>query len=291
VGCWGWWETALSASACEARGCCYEPADDTLNGCYYPAANLAQITTVHVVQGCHLDVGFIKTATDIVNLWYNATNTVYTGRVACRLGDSFLALVTLCRFDEYFPLAYEVGSTLATWSNSTARLNFTAQSWLVSLYLDCPGNMGLNCPNASALAQFHAAVTAGYITWHAFPFNSEPEFYDSSMFGFGVDLTHKLDELFGLPNKTVMSQRDVPGMSRSVIPTLLSRGVTTISVGVNGGSTPPNVPSAFLWHDPPSNRSIHALYLNGGYGGVGFIPGYHQPTIIPGFSHALIVAW
>ena len=31
-----------------------------------------------------------------------------------------------------------------------------------------------------------------------------------------------------------MSQRDVPGMTRSVIPLLLASGVTAITVGVNG---------------------------------------------------------
>jgi hypothetical protein len=29
------------------------------------------ITTVHVVQGCHLDVGFIKSSADIINLWFD----------------------------------------------------------------------------------------------------------------------------------------------------------------------------------------------------------------------------
>lgn len=33
----------------------------------------------------------------------------------------------------------------------------------VSLFLDCPEGMGLHCPNASAIAQFEAAVKAGDI--------------------------------------------------------------------------------------------------------------------------------
>ena len=37
----------------------------------------------------------------------------------------------------------------------------------------------------------------------------------------GIRLTHALDAKFGLPPKTTLSQRDVPGMSRSVIPELV----------------------------------------------------------------------
>lgn len=150
----------LSPSQCEARGCCWDPSLDTLNWCYFPSANLANVSVVHVIQGCHLDVGFIHTAPDIVNLW----------------------------FDEYFPLAFEVGAELDSWANSTARLKFTAQSWLVSLYVNCPPILGLHCPNASALAQFHDAVAKGYITWHAVPFNMQPEFMDASLMAFAVEL-------------------------------------------------------------------------------------------------------
>ena len=59
VSCMGWWERWLNGTECEARGCCFAPSLDTLNWCYYPIANTAEITTVHVVQGCHLDVGFM----------------------------------------------------------------------------------------------------------------------------------------------------------------------------------------------------------------------------------------
>ena len=89
---------------------------------------------------------------------------------------------------------------------------------------------------------------------------------DPSLIQFGIDLTHDLDAKYGLRNKTVLSQRDVPGMTRSIIPTLLSRGVTAVTVGVNGGSTPPNLPHAFRWRDPASNSSVRGMYLWGGYG-------------------------
>lgn len=47
------------------------------------------------------------------------------------------------------------------------------QSWLVSLYLDCPTGMGLHCPTAPAVAAFRAAVEAGDVYWHAMPHNAQ----------------------------------------------------------------------------------------------------------------------
>lgn len=47
----------------------------------------------------------------------------------------------------------QVGRVLRN-SNGTARLKFTTQSYLVSLYLDCPPGMGLHCPDAQAIDHF-----------------------------------------------------------------------------------------------------------------------------------------
>ena len=56
------------------------------------------------------------------------------------------------------------------------------QSWLVNTYRHCAATKvnikgpdfpsDLICPNASALADFAAAVKRGDIGWHAFPFNA-----------------------------------------------------------------------------------------------------------------------
>jgi hypothetical protein len=90
-------------------------------------------------------------------------------------------------------------------------IQFTAQSWLVQLFLTCPPQYeaeGVICPNVSAVAQFKEAVASGFITWHAFPFNGEAELADVNLFQFGLEMTHALDDLLGVPRKTVMSQRD-----------------------------------------------------------------------------------
>jgi hypothetical protein len=122
----------------------------------------------------------------------------------------------------------------------------------------------LHCPNETALQAFTDAIQRGDISWHAFPFNAgnfisstnsnyaESETMDPSLFLYGVSMAHQLvskypriypnfkDQQFGKPPKTVMSQRDVPGLTRSVIPLLNQAGVQAITVGVNGNFFPTN---------------------------------------------------
>jgi hypothetical protein len=68
--------------------------------------------------------------------------------------------------------------------------------------------------------------------------------------------THALDDLFKVPHKTVISQRDVPGVTRAVIPLMKKAGVLAFSEGVNGQVQPPSVPNIFNWTDPLSGESI-----------------------------------
>lgn len=80
-----------------------------------------------------------------------------------------------------------------------------------------------------------------------------PCVYEPTLMQAGIQMTHDLDARFGLPPKHTLSQRDVPGMTRSVIPILKAYGVDAISVGANDGSTPPNVPDvkgARDWTNP-----------------------------------------
>lgn len=70
--------------------------------------------------------------------------------------------------------------------------------------------------------------------WHAFPHNAEPVLMSNYSLSFGFKLTHDLDDRFNLPRKTVLSQRDVPGMTRGLIPVLAANGIIGISEGSNG---------------------------------------------------------
>lgn len=81
--------------------------------------------------------------------------------------------------------------------------------------------------------------------------------------------------------------RDVPGMTRSVIPLLNKVGVRAITVGVNGGSSPPAVSSAFIWKDVQSGFDILAMWHPGGYGGIDL----SDCVIVKGLPDALAFAF
>ena len=66
-------------------------------------------------------------------------------------------------------------------------------------YLECPLGLGLHCPNATQVADFKAAVTAGDITWHAFPHNAELETMDPALIEAGLALTWSTDDALGVP--------------------------------------------------------------------------------------------
>ena len=157
------------------------------------------------------------------------------------------------------------------------------------MMLNCPPNVegGLVCPTAAQIANLTLAINKGFITWHAFPFNSEYELYSPTMLSASIARCHSLDDFFGQPRKATASQRDVPGTTRSAIPALLSSGVTVFSNGVNGASTPPFVPRAFVWSDATSGKTLPTLIHPYGYGGIDF----EDAVIVPGLSHALVFAW
>lgn len=115
-------------------------------------------------------------------------------------------------FDVFFPGAVALSSELRR-AGDEKRLRWMTQSWLVALYLDCPRAElpVLHCPNASAVADFEAAVHRGDIWWHAFPHNAELAAAGSGMIKAGLELTHALDRRFNLAPKMTLSQRDVPG--------------------------------------------------------------------------------
>eukprot|EP01147_Barroeca_monosierra_P009254 gene9254-1533_t len=258
-GAWMW----DSKQECEARECVWEPSDKTLNWCIYNATWEYRIETVHLVQGCHFDAGFADTVDHIVQRWFGFFDDAY-----------------------YTGLELEKNHT-----DPSAQLRFTAQSWVIWLYLHCPSDLNLTCPDSAALRRFNTSVSKGWITWQAFPFDAELELLSTTTIRLAIELTHAVDAYFGVTRKTVLSQRDVPGISRAALSPLANSGIRAVSVGTNGGSTPPNVPRVFIWKDDMSNASMLTMYLTGGYGGIRNIPGVFVPTVVPGSTHAMVVAW
>lgn len=224
----------------------------------YPA-----IKYVHVINSCHLDIGFVKSSADIINLY----------------------------FDHHFPLAASVGNELRSGvpGFTDTRLNFMFQSWVIDLYFDCPPGMGLHCPSVDNMTVVRRAIEKGDITWHAFPHNAQLEIMGKSLIKAGLMMTRQLDYLFAQNPKRVLSQRDVPGMTRALIPLLKSQYVTAISIGANGGSTPPDLPPCFVWADAQTNSSILGLFTWPGYGSLPVSS--QKPCIVDGLEHALVYNW
>jgi hypothetical protein len=82
---------------------------------------------------------------------------------------------------------------------------------LVHLYLNCPNNTKIECPNERELSEFKKAIEIGDISYHCFPFNSQIEILDESLLEFGLKMSHDLDIKFNFTKKIVFGQRDVPG--------------------------------------------------------------------------------
>ena len=222
----GW--TGISKDMCTSRGCCYSTMGTP--ECFYSTSG-KEIKKVHIIMANHFDAGFTSSTTSVINKYFN----------------------------DYFPTAAAVGELLS--KNKTIgapQMKWMTQSYLISLYLSCPKNMGLMCPTETEISIFKNAISKGWITYHAFPTNAELAAMNPEMIKAGFDLTHSIDLLLGVSNKTVLSQRDVPGVPRSSIRLLKSKGIATYSIGGNGRCNPPNVPQAFIWKDGSSIDNVTA---------------------------------
>lgn len=244
-----------------------------------------QIKNVHLIFMNHLDVGY-----------------------SLNLLPGYLVDVLNAYFNVYFPRAILIAGQLKMLKYVETFI-YTTHPWLVSMYLDCPPNLVLSgrklkCPSASAVEDFKAAILSGYITWHAGPMNMEYEMIDQSMAEFAIQLSIDLDKRFGISRKyRTVSQRDVPGTTKAVIPILEKMGVAALSIGVNGATVPasvpqvlPNSPPVFMWKS--GNSSMLTFYHPDGYpnqyGSAPWMPGglsRKDCAIVPGLDTALCFAF
>ena len=212
---------------------------------------IPEIEEVHVVFMNHLDVG------------YNGINP----------STGFINNVLNKYFDEYFPRAVLLGEEIVSKQLDIGFI-YTTHPWLVYLYLNCPANFTLNnitlhCPSASEILSFESAIMKGYIHWHAGPMNMQMELMNERMLDIAKWIAMELDKKYkkDSPNRTrVWSQRDVPGMTKSVIKYFLESGIGAVSVGVNPDSSPPGVPKLFLWKENETDSDgVIAMWNKGGY--------------------------
>ena len=225
--------------------------------CACMLACVAAETTVHVVQTCHLDVGFCDTSAAILDRYHSYLLT------AAATADDF----------RNNPNA----------SIPTAGLVYTTHSYVVSLLFDCVPGMHYKCYNETEKGIVSKAIARGDIVLQAFPFNAETATLTEDLFVRSLNLTNTLTDHFGVPRSTTMTQRDVPGATRGIVPILSQHGVTAFSIGVNTASLPPALPRVFVWTDDASGSELITMLHPHGYGGVGKVDCIEAE----GFDHVL----
>ena len=242
------------------------PTDDPV----YP--NCTSSTIVHVVFSNHFDLGYRAYQPE--------------GDYAYQVMDQAINV--------WIPRALQYEKDMLAFNSSTNPHNdsfvWMTQPYILSNALDCPPNMNFTCLDRSTRAQLVDAMTRGAITWHAFPYNSEAELHSVDMFEAAIELSHSLSDQLGLPRPLTISQRDVPGTTKAIIPLLVKHGIRAFSIGANGWPTDAIQYGPILrWRttaDDPTQETL-MLYHPGRYGGILV----KDAIIVEGFPHILITDW
>jgi hypothetical protein len=208
------------------------PALLALQGSVTPPAPDPGVQRVLVMFKCHFDAGFADTQAAMVGRY----------------------------FTEYFPQAMALATQLRQSGNQ--RYVWTTGSWLLYEYLEQATPEQRKC--------MERAISDGDIAWHALPFTWETELMDESMIAGSIGLSKTLDRRFGRTT-TGAKMTDVPGHTRGLVAPLAGLGVKFLDIGVNDASTPPEVPSMFLWK--AAGGSTLVVMYHHGYGGVVRVPG------------------
>lgn len=154
--------------------------------------------------------------------------------------------------DEFIPDAIATAE-----SANIGRKNFiwTTGSWLL--------REELRCGTPENREKLIAALKAGDIAPHAFPFTTHTELLDRDTLEYGLSIVDEIDSIRG--KKTVAANMtDVPGHTKALVPLLAEKGIKLLHIGVNGASAMPEVPECFLWKCEGSE--IVVVY-SGEYGG------------------------
>lgn len=188
---------------------------------------------IHLIFKTHLDVGFTDFAADVVQNY----------------------------FSSYIPKAIDLARDLRE-MRSADRFIWTTGSWLIYEYLEQA--------SSKQRKRMEEAIASGDIAWHALPFTMHSENMDAPLFRFGLSLSQQLDQRYG--KKTIAAKMtDVPGHTRGILPLLAEAGVEFLHIGVNGASTPPDVPPVFTWRDH-EGAEVVVMYHKDSYGDLMIIP-------------------
>jgi len=201
------------------------------------------IKKVHLIFKTHLDVGFTDFAANVVRRY----------------------------FDRFIPAAIDLAQRNREAGGE--KFIWTTGSWLIYEYLEQASR--------SERKLLEDAILDGDIAWHVLPFTTHTELLDASLFEFGLSLSQELDRRFG--RHTIAAKlTDVPGHTRAIIPYLAHADVTLLHVGVNGGSSVPDVPPVFRWRSL-NGEEVMVIY-QGEYGSTLIVPGLDEALA---FAHSL----
>ncbi|XP_065194900.1 uncharacterized protein LOC135826196 [Sycon ciliatum] len=186
------------------------------------------LTDIHLVYMTHLDVGFTDGARNVCDLYFN----------------------------DHFPKAMRTAADLRRLSTE-ARFVYTEFPWLVHEYLTNAAGCAHTPRSEQQIADFTVAVQRGDISWHALSLNILTELYESKHFNWSLGIAETLNGMLGQKNGVLCGKHtDVPGMSRSVVPYLASRGVQALHIGYNGACMFPSIPSVFRWQHVASGTEV-----------------------------------
>jgi hypothetical protein len=186
---------------------------------------------IHVIFKTHLDIGY----TDLA------------------------ARVTANYIDHFIPAALDLADEMRR--RGSDRFIWTTGSWLIDEYLRVS-------PPAQR-ERMEAAIRRGDIVWHGLPCTLHTELNDPELLRFGLSIAKELDLRFG--RRTIAAKMtDVPGHTRSMVPLLAEAGIRFLHIGVNGASTPPDVPAVFRWQAPDGAEVL--MMYHKGYGDLMLVP-------------------
>ena len=246
------------------------------------------IKTAHLVWMNHLDVGFTNLISSVMNDYFHIyfPRAINTSKALNVPGEQPVFVYTSHAYllDMFLNCPARMGLNCTTGAPKHLPVPVSvrrgAPPYEEEYGLEVTPDDNVNCivcPNASLVADVIAAVEAGIITWHAYPHNAEPELTERSMYLEALASVRRLDARFaalsasktcaGCRNKTVISQRDVPGLTRGVVPLLVDAGIKAASVGANAQVQPPLVPGPiFNWKDEATDKSVIVMLHPRGYG-------------------------
>ncbi|KAI9016614.1 hypothetical protein DFJ74DRAFT_677805 [Hyaloraphidium curvatum] len=240
-------------------------------------ADVPDVDEVLIVWGFHLDIGFTADR----NHFSHSANAVS---------------VLNAYLNEFLSQAIDMNGAIRQVTGGNDSYVLTTHAYLIRLLWECGQEGGgkeddgiglkyggrIRCPDETMQRKIWDALLTSRLTYHAFPFNPELESGSESLTRAGLDLVAWLDHLLAsspaagappLRKKTVVSQRDVPGISSGTVPVWNERGVRGMTLGCNAASATVGVPHnrPFLWKGKPRQGEAEAqpvivMYNDGGYG-------------------------